>query len=76
MRRYRLGIRADHDWGKHFDPEPDNDVLECLAEMAPRDMRRALMTGFGNARLAGQRTLKVDDIPKASQGKSKIGFMQ
>ena len=69
-------IRADHDWGKHFDPEPDNDVLECLAEMAPRDMRRALMTGFGNARLAGQRTLKVDDIPKASQGKSKIGFMQ
>ena len=69
-------IRADHDWGKHFDPEPDNDVLEYLAEMAPRDMRRALMTGFGNARLAGQRTLKVDDIPKASQGKSKIGFMQ
>ena len=69
-------IRAEHDWGKHFDPEPDNDVLECLAEMAPRDMRRALMTGFGNARLAGQRTLKVDDIPKANQGKSKIGFMQ
>ncbi len=69
-------IRADHDWGKHFDPEPDNDLLECLVEMAPRDMRRALMTGFGNARLAGQRTLKVDDIPKASQGKSKIGFMQ
>ena len=69
-------IRSEHDWGKHFDPEPDNDVLECLAEMAPRDMRRALMTGFGNARLAGQRTLKVDDIPKSSQGKSKIGFMQ
>ena len=69
-------IRSEHDWGKHFDPEPDNDVLECLAEMAPRDMRRALMTGFGNARLAGQRTLKVDDIPKASQGKNKIGFMQ
>ena len=69
-------IRSEHDWGKHFDPEPDNDVLECLAEMAPRDMRRALMTGFGNARLAGQPTLRVDDIPKASQGKSKIGFMQ
>jgi len=69
-------IRAGHDWGKHFDPEPHSDVLACLAALAPRDMRRALMTGFGNARLAGQATLRVSDIPKNSKGKSKIGFMQ
>ncbi|WP_312306008.1 AAA family ATPase, partial [Pulveribacter sp.] len=50
-RMYR-GIRAEHDWGRHFAPEPPADVLDLLAEMPPREMRRALMTGFGNARLA------------------------
>ncbi len=69
-------IRSGHDWGKHFDPEPESDTLDCLAEMAPRDMRRALMTGFGNARLAGRGQIQVDDMPKTSQGKSKIGFFQ
>lgn len=69
-------IRSTHDWGKHFDPEPESDVLDCLAEMAPRDMRRALMTGFGNARLAGRGNLLVDDMPKTASGKSKIGFFQ
>lgn len=69
-------IRSTHDWGKHFDPEPESDVLDCLAEMAPRDMRRALMTGFGNARLAGRGHLLVDDMPKTASGKSKIGFFQ
>lgn len=70
------GIRNAHDWGKHFDPDPDSDVLDCLADMAPRDMRRALMTGFGNARLAQHRTVAVEDIPKSVLGKSKIGFLQ
>src|SRR3954471_24932945 len=44
-------IRAEHGWGARFDDEPMSDVLDLLAELAPRDMRRALMTGFGNARL-------------------------
>src|SRR5205085_6500169 len=46
------GIRAEHGWGRRFDEEPTDDVLDLLAELAPREMRRALMTGFGNARLA------------------------
>lgn len=69
-------IRSAHDWGKHFDPEPESDMLDCLAEMAPRDMRRALMTGFGNARLARREHIQVEDIPKTTSGKSKIGFFQ
>jgi ATP-dependent Lon protease len=43
--------------------------------MAPRELRRALMTGFGNARLAGRAQLHVDDIPRPEQSKSRIGFM-
>jgi ATP-dependent Lon protease len=39
-------------------------------------MRRALMTGFGNARLDGRDTVQPVDLPKAAQGKGKIGFLQ
>ncbi|RZI71421.1 MAG: AAA family ATPase, partial [Variovorax sp.] len=69
-------IRADHDWGRLLDPVPSDDVLDHLATLAPREMRRALMTGFGNARLAQRAAVHVDDLPRASSGKSRIGFMQ
>jgi ATP-dependent Lon protease len=69
-------IRSAHDWGKYFEPEPKSDMLDCLSEMAPRDMRRALMTGFGNARLAGRDHIQVEDTPKSTHGKGKIGFFQ
>ena len=69
------GIRTEHDWGKHFDDVPSPDVLDALADMPPREMRRALMTGFGNARLAHRGVLQPDDLPKPEQGKSKIGFV-
>ncbi|MDB5752252.1 MAG: ATP-dependent protease La-like protein [Ramlibacter sp.] len=69
-------IRADHAWGKRFDEEPGDDVLDCLAELAPREMRRSLMTGFGNARLAQRECIEAEDLPKCSAGKTKIGFVQ
>jgi len=69
-------IRESHDWGRHFSPEPSDDLLDLLAELAPREMRRALMTGFGNARLAHRRELLTDDLPKATLTKGKIGFLQ
>jgi ATP-dependent Lon protease len=50
-RNLYVSIRAEHGWGERFEAEPLDDVLDQLAELAPRDMRRALMTGFGNARL-------------------------
>lgn len=70
------GIRGEHGWGRRFDDEPGDDVLDCLAELAPREMRRALMTGFGNARLAQRDTVLVDDLPKCNAAKGKMGFLQ
>jgi ATP-dependent Lon protease len=69
-------IRGEHGWGRRFDAEPADDVLACLAELAPREMRRALMTGFGNARLAHRGTIEADDLPKCGGGKTKLGFLQ
>jgi ATP-dependent Lon protease len=69
-------IRGEHGWGRRFDEEPGDDVLDCLAELAPREMRRALMTGFGNARLAHRDAIDTADLPKCSNGKTKIGFVQ
>ncbi len=72
-----VGLRAEHDWGRHFDPEPGPDVLDALASLSPRDMRRAWMTAFGNARLAGHGAIQPEDLPRAMQGpRSRIGFMQ
>jgi hypothetical protein len=35
--------------------------------MPPREMRRALMTGFGNARLAHRNTLQPGDLPRVAR---------
>ena len=70
------GIRSEHDWGQRFDPEPSEDVLDMLAAQAPREMRRALVTGFGNARLASRYEIESADLPKAASNKSRIGFLQ
>ncbi len=69
-------IRSEHGWGERFAAEPADDLLDQLAELAPRDMRRALMTGFGNARLHQRAEIAVDDLPKAAAAKGKIGFVQ
>lgn len=69
-------IRADHDWGSRFAPEPEADVLERMSEMAPRDMRRAWMTAFGNAKLARRDRVAAVDLPEASSRRSPIGFVQ
>jgi ATP-dependent Lon protease len=75
-RNLYLSIRGEHGWGQRFDDEPADDVLDCLAELAPREMRRALMTGFGNARLAHRSSIQADDLPKSGGGKTKMGFVQ
>jgi ATP-dependent Lon protease len=75
-RNLYVAIRREHGWGGRFEPEPRDDVLDQLAELAPRDMRRALMTGFGNARLEARDEILVEDLPKPSSGKGKVGFIQ
>lgn len=76
-RRLYSSIRAAHDWGQRFEPEPGEAVLERMAALAPREMRRAWMTAFGNARLAGRGALELADLPEHSgQRRAPIGFMQ
>jgi ATP-dependent Lon protease len=75
LRLYR-SLRGEHDWGQRFDETPSDAVLERLATMAPREMRRAWMTGFGNARLAGRSTVELTDLPDGGPRRSPIGFMQ
>jgi ATP-dependent Lon protease len=70
--RLYASIRGQHDWGSRFDPEPGESVLDRMAELAPRDMRRAWMTAFGNARLDRRERIEPADLPTAN-GTGKRG---
>lgn len=74
-RQLHASIRSEHNWGQFFLPEVSDDVLDRMADMPPREMRRALVTGFGNARLDGRDHIQVQDLPKTSPTRSRIGFM-
>ena len=76
-RRLYAGIRGQHDWGRRFQPEASDEVLDRVAEMAPREMRRAWMTAFGNARLDGRDQVELSDLPLPGAGAKRgpIGFM-
>ncbi|MCK6390087.1 MAG: AAA family ATPase [Azonexus sp.] len=64
---------SEHDWG--FPPEPDDSVLERLASLPPRDMKKRLLAAFGTAKLAGRNWLETSDFEQARSGRSrKIGF--
>jgi len=68
-------IRSAHDWGERFDATPSGDVLDYAAWLWPREMRRALVTAFGNARLDNRYTVTPDDFPKAWKVKQGIWFI-
>lgn len=74
-RLYR-GIRADHGWGERFESEPRSDVLDAMGELAPREMRRAWMTAFGNAQLDRRGQVEIRDLPEARGRRGAIGFVQ
>jgi ATP-dependent Lon protease len=74
--RLYASIRGHHDWGRRFAPEPAEAVLEQMAGLAPREMRRAWMTAFGNARLDGRDAVELRDLPEAHGKRSPIGFVQ
>ena len=74
-RRLYAHLRSQHDWGRRFDPEPREEALDALAELAPRDMRRAWMTAFGNARLEGRETIERRDLPAVGARRCAMGFV-
>jgi ATP-dependent Lon protease len=74
--RLYASIRAAHDWGQRFDPEPGEPVLDRLSDLAPRDMRRAWMTAFGNASLDSRGSIELRDLPDTGSKRAPIGFVQ
>ena len=68
-------IRNGHDWGKRFPEAPNEATLDKLASMAPREMRRAIQSAFGTAKLAGRAEVQPDDVQLSRGGRrQKIGF--
>jgi len=68
-------IRGSHDWGKPFPETPAAAVLDRLAELGPREMRRTIMNGFGNAKLAERDEIRIGDVAdNRIQKKQRIGF--
>ncbi|HEX4882745.1 MAG TPA: AAA family ATPase, partial [Casimicrobiaceae bacterium] len=67
-------ILDQHRWP--FPPEPDASVVDKLASIAPRDMRKLLLDAFGTARLAGRDHLVADDIDarKLAARRGRVGF--
>ena len=68
-------ILSQHHWGRFFQAELGDEVLDQLARMPPRDMRRSLMTAFGNARLARRDRLLGVDLPDRSAPRQRMGFV-
>jgi ATP-dependent Lon protease len=68
-------IRESHDWGRQFPELPSGSVVEKLALLTPREMRRAVQAAFGNAKISGRDELKPEDVDLQRGGrKSRIGF--
>jgi ATP-dependent Lon protease len=67
-------IRNAHDWGRQFPEALSPSTLDKLASMPPREMRRAIHSAFGNAKVAGRTEVGPDDIQDARARKQRIGF--
>ena len=68
-------IRCGHEWGLRFPDIPSDDVLDALAQLGPREMKRAITNGFGNAKLAGRDEMLPSDVADSRVArKQRIGF--
>jgi ATP-dependent Lon protease len=55
-------IRGGHNWGLRFPELLGDDALDALKRASPREMRRAILNGFGAARIGGRDRIGADDI--------------
>ena len=67
-------IRGSHDWGRQFPESLPPSALDKLAALPPREMRRAVHSAFGNAKVAGRSEVCADDIQDSRLRKPRIGF--
>jgi ATP-dependent Lon protease len=64
---------AARGWG--FEPDLSDAVLERLAEVSPREMKKALFDAMGTARLAKRETVLAADVGQSHvKKKSTMGF--
>ena len=68
-------IRSAHDWGRRFPEAPSAAVVDRLAALSPREMRRAVQAAFGSAKVAGRDEIRPEDVD-AQRGarRHRIGF--
>jgi ATP-dependent Lon protease len=67
-------IRGSHDWGRQFPEALSQPALDKLAGLPPREMRRAIHSAFGTAKVDGRSEVGPDDIQDARARKQRIGF--
>jgi ATP-dependent Lon protease len=68
-------LREEHAWGRQFPPVLEDDALDRLAKLKPREMRRVMLTAFGNAKLAGRNEVLAADVTEERIAKkARIGF--
>jgi ATP-dependent Lon protease len=77
-RRIALAVYRDivdaHNWP--FPAEPSESVIDRLASVPPRDMRKLLLDAFGTAQLANREYLVPEDIDakKLCGRRARVGF--
>ncbi len=74
-RRVYSSIRNEHAWGEDFRDEPEEETLERLARVVPRELRRTWTAGFGNAKLRGSDRVTESDLPRPRHERRPAGFV-
>jgi ATP-dependent Lon protease len=68
-------IRCAHNWGLRFPDVLGDAALDALMRASPREMRRAILNGFGAARIDGRDYVEAGDIRLDHGNRRKpIGF--
>jgi ATP-dependent Lon protease len=68
-------IRSAHGWGLRFPTELGDGALDALKHASPREMRRAILNGFGAARIDDRDWIGAEDIRLDYGNRRKpIGF--